>query len=89
MFPRHVFEFLSLSGHSESIYFEIDKEDITVEDIRQHYWQMHQELSFKMIRHTILSNASFCRRTRMMYLLDVLRKDPDHPAGFHMWVVDG
>jgi len=75
-----------VSGHSESVYFEVDQDNITVEDIRS------------ALKHApgIVVQDDTATQTYPMPLLSEgedhvfvgrLRKDPDHPSGFHMWVV--
>ena len=75
-----------VSGHSESVYIEIDKEGITVEEVRAVLENapgvvvlddpMNQ--SYPMPLYAEGKDEVFVGR---------LRKDPDHPSGFHMWIV--
>ena len=75
-----------VSGHSESVYFEIDKDDVTVADIKALVENapgivLQDDPSQQLYPMPVLAegeDAVFVGR---------IRKDPDHPAGFHMWVV--
>lgn len=75
-----------VTGHSESVYIELEKEGVSVEELR-----------------TILGDApgivlqdDFMTQSYPMPLfaegkdevfVGRLRKDPDHPTGFHLWIV--
>ena len=75
-----------VSGHSESIYFEIEKEDVTVEDIKA-----LMENAPGIVLQDDPAQQSYPMPVFAEGEDDVfvgrIRKDPDHPAGFHMWVV--
>lgn len=75
-----------VSGHSESIYFEVEKEGTTVEELKA---------LFRNAPGVVLqddpSQQSYPMPVFAEGVDDIfvgrIRKDPDHPAGFHMWVV--
>ena len=87
MFQRRVFEFQSLSGHSESVYFEVDKEDVTVEDIRSALMENAPGIVVQDDPKTQSYPMPLFSEGKDDVFVGRLRKDPDHPAGFHMWVV--
>jgi len=75
-----------VTGHSESVYIEIGKEGVTVEEL-----------------HALLENAPGVvvqdDPSKQLYPMPLfaegkdevfvgrIRKDPEHPAGFHLWIV--
>lgn len=75
-----------VTGHSESVYIEIGKEGVSVEEL-----------------HALLENAPGVvvqdDPTKQLYPMPLfaegkdevfvgrIRKDPEHPAGFHLWIV--
>jgi len=75
-----------VTGHSESVYIEIGSENVSVEDL-----------------HTLLENAPGVvvqdDPSKQLYPMPLfaegkdevfvgrIRKDPNHPAGFHLWIV--
>ncbi|MFD1928650.1 aspartate-semialdehyde dehydrogenase [Sporosarcina siberiensis] len=75
-----------VSGHSESIYFEIENDDTSVADIQALLENAPgivlqdnpDKQSYPMALFAEGEDAVFVGR---------IRKDPDHPNGFHMWVV--
>ena len=74
------------TGHSESVYFELDRDDITVEDIKEMLSNapgiiLQDDINnqvYPMPADSVGSNDVFVGR---------IRKDIDTPNGFHMWVV--
>lgn len=75
-----------VSGHSESVYFEVEKEGTTVEELKA---------LFKNAPGVVLQDDPSQQSYPMPVFAEGvdevfvgrIRKDPDHPAGFHMWVV--
>lgn len=74
-----------ISGHSESVYIEVDK-DVTVEELKSILSESpgivlqddpEQQL-YPMPYYSIGSNDVFVGR---------IRKDLDNPRGFHLWIV--
>lgn len=75
-----------VTGHSESVYIEIGKEGVSVEEL-----------------HSLLENAPGVvvqdDPSKQLYPMPLfaegkdevfvgrIRKDPEHPAGFHLWIV--
>ena len=75
-----------VTGHSESVYIEIGSENVSVEEL-----------------HTLLENAPGVvvqdDPSKQLYPMPLfaegkdevfvgrIRKDPNHPAGFHLWIV--
>lgn len=75
-----------VTGHSESVYIEIGKEGVSVEEL-----------------HALLENAPGVAvqddPSKQLYPMPLfaegkdevfvgrIRKDPEHPAGFHLWIV--
>ena len=75
-----------VTGHSESVYIEIGKEGVSVEEL-----------------HALLENAPGVvvqdDPSKQLYPMPLfaegkdevfvgrIRKDPEHPAGFHLWIV--
>jgi len=74
------------TGHSESVYFELDRDDVTVEDIKEMLSNspgviLQDDINnqvYPMPADSVGSNDVFVGR---------IRKDIDTPNGFHMWVV--
>lgn len=75
-----------VSGHSESIYIEIDTEGTTVEDLKKIL-----ENAPGIVLQDDPAQQSYPMPLFAEGVDDVfvgrIRKDPDHPTGFHMWVV--
>ena len=75
-----------VTGHSESIYIEIGKEGVTVEDI-----QSLMENAPGVVVQDDPTKQSYpmplFAEGKDEVFVGRIRKDPDHPAGFHMWVV--
>ncbi|CAM3073614.1 aspartate-semialdehyde dehydrogenase [Filibacter tadaridae] len=75
-----------VTGHSESVYIEIGKVGITAEDIREALvgapgivvQDDPSTQSYPMPLFAEGEDDVFVGR---------IRKDPDHPAGFHLWIV--
>lgn len=75
-----------VTGHSESVYIEIDQDDVTVEDLRATLTGAPGIVvqddaatqSYPMPLFAEGKDEVFVGR---------LRKDPDHKAGFHLWIV--
>jgi len=75
-----------VSGHSESVYIEIEKDGVTVEEMR--------EVLKNAPGVVVLDDPATQSYPMPLYaegkdevFVGRLRKDPDHPAGFHMWIV--
>ncbi|WOV86070.1 aspartate-semialdehyde dehydrogenase [Sporosarcina oncorhynchi] len=75
-----------VTGHSESVYIEVDSEDVTVEAIRAAMATTTgvvvqddpSSQSYPMPLYAEGKDEVFVGR---------IRKDPAHPSGFHMWIV--
>ena len=75
-----------VTGHSESVYVEIDQENVTVEELKQ---------LFSDTKGITLQDAPEQQHYPMPYFAadkdDVfvgrIRKDPSNNNGFHMWIV--
>lgn len=74
------------TGHSESIYFEVDDEGVTVQDIKALL-----EIAPGVVLEDDPNNQIYPMPANCVGKSDVfvgrIRKDLDHPRGFHMWVV--
>ena len=75
-----------VSGHSESVYIEIDQDDVTVKDI--------QALMEKTPGIVLQDNPAAQLYPMPLYAEDKdevfvgrIRKDFDNPKGFHLWIV--
>lgn len=75
-----------VTGHSESIYIEVEQEDVSVEELR----------AVLKDAPGIILQDDFNTQTYPMPLfaegkdevfVGRLRKDPDNRVGFHLWVV--
>ena len=74
------------TSHAESVYIEIDKDDVTVEDL----WKVLetapgivlQDEPAKQVYPTPLSSAD-----KDEVFVGRVRKDPDKVNGFHLWIV--
>lgn len=75
-----------VTGHSESVYIEIDKEGVSVDELREVLSNVpglvvqddNATQSYPMPLFAEGKDEVFVGR---------IRKDPDHPTGFHMWIV--
>lgn len=75
-----------ISGHSESVYIEVDKDDVTVEELKSILSEAPGVVLqddpanqiYPMPFYSIGSNDVFVGR---------IRKDLDNPRGFHLWIV--
>ena len=75
-----------VTGHSESIYIEVEKEGISVEDIRAAL-EGAPGIVVQDDIDTQLYPMPLMAEGKDDVFVGRLRKDPDHPAGFHLWVV--
>jgi len=75
-----------VSGHSESIYIEIDKEGVTVDELRETLVGVPGIVIQDDITTQSYPMPLFAEGKDEVFV-GRLRKDPDHPAGFHLWVV--
>jgi aspartate-semialdehyde dehydrogenase len=75
-----------VTGHSESVYIEVKEEGVTVEDIRA-----AMEAAPGVIVKDDPATQSYPMPLFAEGLDEVfvgrIRKDPNHPLGFHMWIV--
>lgn len=75
-----------VTGHSESVYIEVDKENVSVFDIKQLLSEAEgivlqdnpNEQQYPMPYFSEDEDAVFVGR---------IRKDPSNEYGFHMWIV--
>ncbi len=73
-------------GHSESIYFEVDKDDVTIEDIQNILRDAPGVVLEDDINQQLYPQAVNSEKKTDTYV-GRIRKDLDFPRGFHMWVV--
>ena len=75
-----------MSGHSESLYLEVDQEDVTADAIRKVLSQAlgivlqddPSTQTYPMVTTAVNQKETYVGR---------VRRDVDNPKGFHMWVV--
>lgn len=75
-----------VTGHSESVYIELDQEDVTVEQLRS---------SMENAPGVVIQDNPNAQEYPMpLYaegkdevFVGRIRKDPNHPKGFHLWIV--
>lgn len=75
-----------MSGHSESLYLEVDQEDVTADAIRKVLSQASgivlqddpSTQTYPMVTTAVNQKETYVGR---------VRRDVDNPKGFHMWVV--
>ena len=75
-----------VSGHSESVYIELEQEDLSIDDILQ---------ALTDVPGIVVQNDDATQTYPMPVFAEGkdevfvgrVRKDPDHPAGFHLWIV--
>lgn len=75
-----------VTGHSESVYIEIDNDQVTVEEIRS----VIKEAPGVILQddpNSQLYPMPLFAEGRDEVFVGRIRKDPKHPAGFHMWIV--
>jgi aspartate-semialdehyde dehydrogenase len=74
------------TGHAESVYIELDREDVTVNELKE----LLTEAPGVTVRDDP-SNQVYPMPVDAVGKKDVfvgrIRKDPDEPSGFHLWVV--
>lgn len=75
-----------IQGHSESVYIEVDQEGVTIEDIQNVLRNapgvvLEDDISQQLYPQPV--NAANRRET----FVGRIRKDLDHPRGFHLWIV--
>jgi aspartate-semialdehyde dehydrogenase len=75
-----------VSGHSESVYVELNKEGVSVEDIRQSLRDASGIVVLDDPQTQTYPMPLFAEDKEEVFV-GRIRKDPDHPAGFHMWIV--
>jgi aspartate-semialdehyde dehydrogenase len=75
-----------VTGHSESVYIEIGKENVTVEDIRSAIENAPGVVVVDDPLKQSYPMPLFAEGTDEVYV-GRLRKDPDCVTGFHMWIV--
>ncbi len=75
-----------VTGHSESVYIEIDREGVSVEELRK----VLKNVPGLVVQDDITSQSypmPLLAEGKDDVFIGRIRKDPDHPAGFHMWIV--
>lgn len=75
-----------IQGHSESVYIEVDQDGVTIEDIQNVLRNapgvvLEDDISQQIYPQPV--NAAGRRET----FVGRIRKDLDHPRGFHLWIV--
>jgi aspartate-semialdehyde dehydrogenase len=73
-------------GHSESVYFEVDQDDVTIEDIQNLLRDAPGVVLEDDIANQVYPQAINAEK-RTETFVGRIRKDLDFPRGFHMWVV--
>ncbi|MFE2777057.1 aspartate-semialdehyde dehydrogenase [Aerococcus urinaeequi] len=73
-------------GHSESVYFEVDKDDVTLEDIQNVLRDAPGVVLEDDINQQLYPQAVNAEKKTETFV-GRIRKDLDFPRGFHMWVV--
>ena len=74
------------TGHSESVYIEIEQKDIQAEDIRNVLAGAPGITASRQSERAVLSNACNGSRKEDVFV-GRIRKDLDEVTGFHMWIV--
>lgn len=75
-----------VSGHSESVFIEVEKDDLSIKDILQ---------ALTGVPGIVVQNDDATQTYPMPVFAEGkdevfvgrVRKDPDNPAGFHLWIV--
>ncbi|MBE1553409.1 aspartate-semialdehyde dehydrogenase [Sporosarcina limicola] len=75
-----------VTGHSESVYIEIGKEGVSVEDI-QALLAVAPGVVIQDDPSKQLYPMPLFAEGKDEVFVGRIRKDPDHPAGFHLWIV--
>lgn len=75
-----------VSGHSESIYIEVEDEYVTAADIRQELLKAPGIVVQDNPTNQIYPMPLFAENKDAVYV-GRIRKDPDHLQGFHLWIV--
>lgn len=75
-----------VTGHSESLYIEVEDENVTVEDIREVLRGAESVVLQDDIQTQTYPMPLFAEDKDEIFVGRV-RKDPDHATGFHLWIV--
>jgi len=75
-----------VSGHSESVYIEVEKDGVSVEDIHKVLQGAPGVTVVDDPANQSYPMPLFAEGKDDVFVGRV-RKDPDHPAGFHLWIV--
>lgn len=75
-----------VTGHSESLYIELDQEGVTTEELRAALTGV-PGLVIQDDPATQTYPMALYAEGKDEVFIGRLRKDPDHPCGFHLWVV--
>lgn len=73
-------------GHSESVYVEIDQDGVTVSDL-QTLLQTAPGVTLQDDPSKQLYPTAWTSAGKEDVFVGRIRKDPDHPRGFHFWIV--
>jgi len=74
------------TSHAESVYIEIEKEGVTVDDL----WKALENAEGVILQDdpaTQTYPTPLSAETKEEVFVGRVRKDPDHDKGFHLWVV--
>jgi aspartate-semialdehyde dehydrogenase len=74
------------TSHAESIYVEIDKNGVTVEDVWKEL-ENAQGITLQDDPATQTYPTPLSAESKEEVFVGRVRKDPDHDKGFHLWVV--
>lgn len=75
-----------IKGHSESVYIEVDKDGVSIEDIQNVLRDAPGVILEDDIENQIYPQAINAVDRRETFV-GRIRKDLDHPRGFHLWIV--
>ena len=75
-----------VSGHSESVYIEIDQDDVTVKDI-QSLMESTPGIVLQDDPARQLYPMPLYAEDQDEVFVGRIRKDLDNPKGFHLWIV--
>ncbi|MFA1821234.1 aspartate-semialdehyde dehydrogenase [Virgibacillus oceani] len=74
------------TSHAESVYVEIDRDDVTVEDVWREL-ENAQGITLQDDPATQTYPTPLSAESKEDVFVGRVRKDPDHDKGFHLWVV--
>ena len=75
-----------VTGHSESVYIEVDKENVTVEEIKE-LLSSAKGITLQDSPEQQLYPMPYFAENKDDVFVGRIRKDPSNKNGFHMWIV--